>query len=340
MNLTILRVVFLFACGGAIVAIVSPDSWSDENPMPAFVKDHAFLSSFLMMVITQSFVVLDLLIRKKQIEVISAVYFGLLVGVLLAFILIQGVNLIFPQDSGIKTCFVLISTLVFPYICISLLLQTKNDFRFVIPYVEFSRELKGPRPLVVDSSALIDGRIADVIDTNVIVSQLIVPEFVILEIQDVADSNDKVRRTRGRRGLEVLDRLQNNPLADVTVREDKPEDLDLKVDQRIVALAKDIGGIVLTNDYNLNKVASVQGIMVINLNDVANSLKPRYVPGERLRIKILKEGESSGQGVGYLDDGTMVVCEQSNHMVGELVDVVVTSVLQSSAGRMIFGKLT
>ena len=293
-----------------------------------------------MMVITQSFVVLDLLIRKKQIEVISAVYFGLLVGVLLAFILIQGVNLIFPQDSGIKTCFVLISTLVFPYICISLLLQTKNDFRFVIPYVEFSRELKGPRPLVVDSSALIDGRIADVIDTNVIVSQLIVPEFVILEIQDVADSNDKVRRTRGRRGLEVLDRLQNNPLADVTVREDKPEDLDLKVDQRIVALAKDIGGIVLTNDYNLNKVASVQGIMVINLNDVANSLKPRYVPGERLRIKILKEGESSGQGVGYLDDGTMVVCEQSNHMVGELVDVVVTSVLQSSAGRMIFGKLT
>jgi len=340
MNLTILRVVFLFACAGAIVAIVSPDSWSEENPMPSFLQQHAFLSAFLMMVFTQLFVVLDLLIKKKQIEVISAVYFGLLVGVLLAFILIQGVNLIVPENSGIKTCFVLISTLVFPYICISLLLQTKNDFRFVIPYVEFSRELKGPRPLVVDSSSLIDGRIADVIDTNIIVSQLIVPEFVILEIQEVADSNDKVRRTRGRRGLEVLDKLQNNPLADVSVREDKPDDTNLKVDQRIVALAKDIGGIVLTNDYNLNKVASVQGIMVINLNDVANSLKPRYVPGERLRIKILKEGESAGQGVGYLDDGTMVVCEQASHQVGESIDVVVTSVLQSSAGRMIFGKLT
>jgi uncharacterized protein YacL len=230
-------------------------------------------------------------------------------------------------------------TLALSYISVTLLLQTKDDFRFVIPYVEFAKELKGQAPWIIDSSALIDGRIADIVDTNIVDCPMIVPQFVLHEVQDIADSSDKMRRTRGRRGLEVLSKLQNNPKVEVRMHDaERDEFKGLSVDQRLVEVAKQLGGHVVTNDFNLNKVATVQGIGVINLNDLANALKPRYLPGERLRIKILKEGEAAGQGVGYLDDGTMVVCEQASGLVGKDIDVVVTSVLQSSAGRMIFGK--
>ncbi|MCL4111607.1 UNVERIFIED_CONTAM: hypothetical protein GTU68_033547 [Idotea baltica] len=168
---------------------------------------------------------------------------------------------------------------------------------------------------------------------------MVVPDFVLKEVQDIADSSDKNRRIRGRRGLEVLEKLKTSPFADIQTIDTKPTDYKgMTVDQQIVALAKDLGGGVITNDFNLNKVASVQGIPVVNLNDVANALKPRYIPGERMKMRIIKEGESQGQGVGYLDDGTMVVCEGASTQIGKEIDVVVTSVLQSSAGRMIFGK--
>jgi len=160
------------------------------------------------------------------------------------------------------------------------------------------------------------------------------------ELQDMADSNDKLRRNRGRRGLDVLSKLQSNPHIEVKLHEVKQDEAKgLSVDQRLVELAKKLGGCVVTNDFNLNKVASVQGVDVINLNDLANSLKPRFLPGERLSIKIIKAGEAAGQGVGYLDDGTMVVCEDGGSMIGKDSDVVVKSVLQSSAGRMIFCRL-
>jgi len=230
--------------------------------------------------------------------------------------------------------------LIMPYICISLLLQTKDDFRFVIPYVEFAKEVKGGRPLVLDTSALIDGRISDILDTNIFDTEILVPDFVLQELQDIADSGDKIRRARGRRGLDVLAKMQQNPKVDVRTYDSKGKDLDgQNVDQRIVSLSKILAGRVVTNDFNLNKVASVQGVDVVNLNDVANVLKPRYLPGEHLRIKVIREGESIGQGVGYLDDGTMVVCEQAQSLVGKEIEVVVSSVLQNSAGRMIFGRM-
>ena len=192
----------------------------------------------------------------------------------------------------------------------------------------------------MDSSSLIDGRIADVVETQIIESQLIVPDFILSEIQDIADSSDKNRRIRGRRGLEVLAKLQQSTHVDVKVMETSRTDFKMMtVDQKVVALAKLVRGGVITNDFNLNKVASVQGIAVINLNDVSNALKPRYIPGERLNIKVIKEGEGPGQGVGYLDDGTMVVCENASTLTGKDISVIVTSVLQSSAGRMIFGKM-
>jgi len=341
MLLTIVRIVFAIVCIGTILTYVStgPEALIDasEDP-PGLIESHRFPAFIILLVVTQFFVVLDLLIPKKRIEVVSSIYFGLLVGSLLSYLFVLALAPAI-QTWEYRDVVVLLTTLIFPYLTISMLLQTKDDFRFVIPYVEFSRELKGGRPLVVDSSSLIDGRIADIVETKILDAPMVVPQFVLHEIQEIADSSDKSRRTRGRRGLEVLAKLQNSPNAEIRMHEtDSDEFKGMAVDHRLVALAKKLGGKVVTNDFNLNKVASVQGIEAINLNDVANSLKPRYLPGERLRIKVLKEGESQGQGVGYLDDGTMVVCEQSSHLVGKEIDLIVTSVLQSSAGRMIFGR--
>ena len=227
------------------------------------------------------------------------------------------------------------------YVCVSTLLQTKDDFRFIIPYMEFSKEVKGARPLVLDTSVVIDGRIADVAETRVIDQPLVVPRFVLQELQGIADSSDKLRRNRGRRGLDILNRLQKSPGIEVKIHDAEiPELAGIReVDQRLVVLAKHLGGKVVTNDYNLNKIARLQGVEVINLNDLANAMKPIVLPGESLTVKLLKRGEEPGQGVGYLDDGTMVVTEQGAYHLGETVRLTVTSVLQTSAGRMIFGRM-
>ncbi|HEV7998655.1 MAG TPA: PIN domain-containing protein [Planctomycetaceae bacterium] len=334
--LTAIRIVYLLICAWVIAAFVSP--WTT---IPPLVERHLIVAYCLVLVVTQLVLVLDVLIVKKRIEIISSIYFGLVVGVLLVYVLTRALDPVLRPilDEYYVRLIEMILFLSIPYACTSFLLQTKDDFRFLIPYVEFSRELKGNRPLVIDSSALIDGRIADLVETRIIDSQLIVPQFVLREVQEVADSADKMRRTRGRRGLEVLSKLQSSPHADVRVRENAGDDPQgLSVDQRLVDVAKRMGGRVVTNDFNLSKVAGVQGVEVINLNDIANALKPRYLPGERLRLRILKEGEAAGQGIGYLDDGTMVVCEQANHLIGQDIDIIVTSMLQSSAGRMIFGR--
>lgn len=360
MLLMILRVAYLLICAGAILAYITSDSDAGSSilvpvtqdgqtllkampkpsTLPAIVANNKAVAFFSLLLISQSVTVLDLMVRRKRIDIISSVYFGILIGVLLAYLMIQALTPIVPVDNPYHTIVVLITLLILPYLCVTLLLQTKDDFRFVIPYVEFQRDLKSGRPLVVDSSSLIDGRIADVVETQIIESQLIVPDFVLAEVQDIADSSDKNRRIRGRRGLEVLAKLQQSTHVDVKVMETSRNDYKMMtVDQKVVALAKQVRGGVITNDFNLNKVASVQGIAVINLNDVSNALKPRYIPGEKLNIKVIKEGEGQSQGVGYLDDGTMVVCESASHLVGKDITVTVTSVLQSSAGRMIFGKM-
>lgn len=227
------------------------------------------------------------------------------------------------------------------FLCVTFVLQTKDDFRFIIPYVEFTRQAKGTRPLLLDSSAIIDGRVADVTETRIIESELIVPRFILAEVQAIADSDDKLKRNRGRRGLDVLNRLQNNDAVDIRVLDTHVpvvERID-EVDEKLVALARHLGGRVMTNDYNLNKIAQLRGVEVININDLANALKPTVLPGERLTVKVIKPGEESGQGVGYLPDGTMVVIEGGRDHIGREVDISVTSALQTSAGRMVFGRV-
>jgi uncharacterized protein YacL len=218
-------------------------------------------------------------------------------------------------------------------------MQTKNDFRFIIPYVEFSKEVKGLKPFVLDTSVIIDGRIADVVDADVLDNQLVIPRFVISELQAVADSSDRLKRSRGRRGLDILNRVRGNKKIDIQIFDrELPEFAGQPVDLKLVLLAKHLEGKVVTNDYNLNKVARLHGVGVINLNDLANALKPVFLPGENAEVRIVKAGEEPGQGVGYLDDGTMIVVEGGRDHISEVVRVAVTSVLQTSAGRMIFGR--
>lgn len=227
------------------------------------------------------------------------------------------------------------------YLCVSFILQTKDDVRFVIPYVEFAKQLKGQRPVLLDTSVIIDGRIVDICETGVIDQQLIVPRFVLNELQTVADSADKLKRNRGRRGLDILSKLQSMPKVNLQIVEGRLPKGEVAegVDLKLVALAQTMNGRVATNDYNLNKLAKVRGIEVININDLANALKPVVLPGEGMLVKIIKPGEEPGQGIGYLDDGTMVVVEHGRSRMGDKVNVAVTSVLQTSAGRMIFGRM-
>lgn len=289
----------------------------------------------------------DVLLPRKQIDVISAVYFGLLVGVFLTYVVLLVLTPLLPTPlpgdrwaQGSRTTVQLILGMVLCYICISVLIQTKDDFRFIIPYVEFAKEVKGLKPLVLDTSVVIDGRIADLVETNMLDNQLIMPRFVLTELQAVADSGDKLRRARGRRGLDILNRLRTNENVDLKIYDrELPEMSGQPVDMKLVLLAKHLEGKIVTGDYNLNKVARLHNVQVINLNDIANSLKPVFLPGEMLAVRIVKPGEEVGQGVGYLDDGTMIVVEGGREQVGKEVKINVTSVLQTSAGRMIFGRV-
>jgi uncharacterized protein YacL len=339
--LLVIRALYILICVGALATF----TFSNVESNPKLMHDYPVFTFFVLTAITMSILLVDVLIPQKRVDIVSAVYFGLLIGVLLAYLFNLALRPLFAtpdlfgrEGAGYQAAFTLLSLLVLPYLCITFLLQTKDQFRLVIPYVEFSRELKGGRPMVLDSSALIDGRIADMVATHIVDSEFVVPQFILQEVQDIADSHDKLRRGRGRRGLDVLKKLQQDPSVDIRVHETEPAS-DKTVDQKLVELTRELNGRLVTNDVNLNKLASVQGVDVINLNEVANALKPRFIPGEHVRIRIIKEGEGMGQGVGYLDDGTMVVVEAGSREMGREVDTVVTSVLQNSAGRMIFSRL-
>lgn len=339
MPLLVLRVVFMLVAIG--VATLSVGKLRDFTVSPAI----PWMIFIGIIGLAGAVVAADVFIPRKQIEIISGVYFGMLIGVLLTYVLMLTLEPILPQptkDSEIpiaRTVAQLILGMLLCYTCISVLLQTKDDFRFIIPYVEFAKEVKGLKPYILDTSVVIDGRIADLAETNILDSQLIMPRFVLSELQAIADSSDKLRRARGRRGLDILNRLRNNHSVDLKIYDrDLPELANQAVDMKLVLLAKHLGGKVVTGDYNLNKVAKLHNVQVVNLNDISNSLKPVFLPGEALAVRIVKSGEEAGQGVGYLDDGTMIVVEGGREWVGKEVKVAVTSVLQTSAGRMIFGK--
>lgn len=295
-------------------------------------------------------IVLDVMIVQKRIDLISSVYFGLVVGLFLTYIVSLALTPLFESFANtpvqriippetVKSIVVSFLGAAISYACVSLLWQTKDDFRFVIPYVEFSKDLRGAKPYILDTSAVIDGRIADIVETGMIDNQLVLPRFALVELQAIADSSDKLRRARGRRGLDILNRLRSNDKIDFKIYDrELPEMKGQPVDSKLLTLAKHLGGKIVTGDFNLNKVAKLQNVPVVNLNEIANALKPVFLPGETIRTKIVKSGEGPNQGVGYMDDGTMIVVEDGRSYVGSLVDISVTSMLQTNAGRMVFGK--
>jgi uncharacterized protein YacL len=328
-----LRAVFIMVAIGLAGTVISAP-WFPQD-FPAWAPWLAFGG---VVALALAVIAADVFIRRKQLDVISSVYFGTIVGLFLAYVVglaIAPHPVLQPYRATIN----LALGIVFSYLCISLLMQTRNDFRFIIPYVEFAKEVKGLKPFVLDTSVVIDGRIADVVETKIFDSQLIMPRFVLAELQNIADSADRSRRSRGRRGLDVLHKLRSSDKVDLQMYDrELPEFAGHPVDLKLVMLAKHLDGKIITNDYNLNKVAQVQGVDVINLNDLANALKPVFLPGESLEVRIVKPGEEPGQGVGYLDDGTMIVVESGRDHLNKTVRIAVTSVLQTSAGRMIFGR--
>ncbi len=298
-------------------------------------------------------VCIDILSSRRKLAIFSGTFLGLVVGLALAYALSFITALLVDQfgsalqengRTAITQYLNLVLGVICCYLAISFILQTKDDFRFIIPYVEFRKQTRGNRPILLDTSVLIDGRVADVAGTGIFDARLIVPRFVLLELQTVADSADRLKRNRGRRGLDVLADLQQMPGLDVLIYDSSGRDARLgreggHVDERLMALATELGGRVLTADFNLNKVAQLGGVEVLNLNDLANALKPEVLPGEGLLVHIVKPGEEAGQGVGYLDDGTMVVVEGGGGHVDEDVSFTITNTRQTSAGKMIFGRL-
>ncbi len=203
----------------------------------------------------------------------------------------------------------------------------------------FSKNLpRSENMKILDTSVIIDGRIADITETGFVEGALVIPQFILGELQHIADSSDPIKRTRGKRGLEVLHHIQKQVNVDVRIM-DRDYPAIKEVDSKLIELAKEVHGKIVTNDSNLNKVAELQGIEVLNINELANSLRPVVLPGEEINVKILKEGKEMGQGLAYLDDGTMIVVDNGRRQIGRTVDVIVTSVLQTPAGRMIFGRL-
>jgi uncharacterized protein YacL len=289
-------------------------------------------------------VAVDWFTPKKSLNALAGIFFGLLVGVLISWamspVLKMMNELYFHMSPDSLQISQWIMGICICYLVISMVIQTKDDVRFVIPYVEFSRQAKGLRPLVLDTSVIIDGRIADICDTRLFDAPLVIPRFILNELQLIADSADKLKRNRGRRGLDMLNRLQISNMVEVIIDDTPPPGLDAHaaVDHKLVAFSKNCDGRLVTNDFNLNKVAQLRGVDVININDLANAMKTVTLPGEPMKVKIIRAGDEATQGIGYLDDGTMVVVEEARDKIGQTIHIAITSSIQTSAGKMIFGK--
>ncbi|MBI3322129.1 MAG: TRAM domain-containing protein [Candidatus Omnitrophica bacterium] len=275
-------------------------------------------------------------LKKVSTRGLSAAVFGLLFGLILARLIITTMDLV-PVGPEVGNPLRSVILVTFAYLGMAIALRERDEFNIIIPYVKFSRQDQREELVILDTSVVIDGRIADICLTRFVEGRFIVPRFVLKELQQIADSQDPIRRNRGRRGLDVLAKIQKIPNIDVRIHEeDFPEPKE--VDAKLVKLAKMIGARILTNDFNLNKIAELQGVQVLNINELANALKPVVLPGEVMEARVIKEGKEYNQGVAYLDDGTMVVVEQGRSLIGQTVRVLVTSVLQTAAGRMIFAK--
>jgi uncharacterized protein YacL len=283
-------------------------------------------------------IAVDEMLKGFSLRAFSATTFGLLLGIVVAQ-LIDHSGLFDRVNDDTRLLVRLALFLAFSYIGMVLAMRSnKEDFSLIIPYVRFAPRNKPDNLLLLDTSAIIDGRIADLIEANFLEGIIVVPRFVLQELQQVADSHDPIKRARGRRGLEMLNRIQKNQRNEVKIHDgDFPEEKE--VDAKLVRLARNLGAKLFTNDHNLGKIASLQNVTHVNLHELSRSLKPVMLPGEVLSLKIVREGKDKGQGIAYQPDGTMVVVNNGQAHIGQQVEATVQSLLQTGAGVIVFADL-
>ena len=283
-------------------------------------------------------VLADRLLKGLSLRAFSSATIGLLLGLLFANLLTASDILRFQADT-VQWAARLVVYCTFGYLGMMLAMRSNRDeFSLIIPYVRFTRETTQHEPIVVDTNVIIDGRIADLCATGFLSRALIVPRFVLGELQTLADSRDSMKRERGRRGLEILNQLQRSPEIDLTIH-DTAGDTDLEIDARLVKLAKLVQARLLTNDQALCQVARLQQVPALNLADLAHALRPVVAAGDEIELQLVKEGRENHQAVGYLPDGTMIVVNHARAQLGSSRTVVVSTALQTGAGRLVFAEL-
>jgi uncharacterized protein YacL len=301
------------------------------------VVGNAILGIIIGAFVASLIIFMEIGMRRVSMRGLSSSVFGLILGLIMAKLVTDALSLV--TIAGPTLSFIRVSlTLVFCYLGMVIGLRGKDEFNIIIPYVRLRRQDQAEEMVLLDTSVIIDGRIVDICKAKFLEGKIIIPRFVLNELQQIADSTDPLKRQRGRRGLEILHIIQKELGQDITLHEEEfPETHE--VDAKLVKLAKLIEAKILTVDFNLNRIATLQGIKVLNINELSNALKPVVFPGEQMEVKLIKEGKEHNQAIGYLEDGTMVVVEDSRRLIGQEAKVVVTSVLQTQAGRMIFAKM-
>ncbi len=283
-------------------------------------------------------ILIEKLMSKVSVRGLSSLVFGLLLGVLMAK-LISNILRLLPLGDFILSVSEIVLTLVFSYFGSVMALRGKDEFNIIIPYMRFKRQNSYEGITLIDTSAIIDGRIHDIYKTKFLSGRLVVPRFVLKELQIISDSNDDIKRQKGRRGLEILHAMQNDKDVDIRIHDEEDSNEKDGVDVKLMNLAKLMDARLCTTDFNLGSIASFQGIDVLNVNELAKVLKPNVHIGETLHLKLVKKGKENNQGVAYLDDGTMVVVSDGEPSIGEEKDIMITSVIQTQTGKMIFGKI-
>jgi uncharacterized protein YacL len=327
-----IRILFLSLCSVA--------GWAVSQVRPEFVglSHSGLVGVFIGFGFGGILIAIDEMLKSFSLRAFSAVTFGLLLGMCVAM-LIDNSGLFENAEPAQRWLIRLGLFLGFGYIGIILAMRSnKEDFSLIIPYVRFRPQNQPDSLILLDTSVIIDGRVADLIEAHFLEGLIVVPRFVLKEIQQIADSTDAIKRARGRRGLEMLNRIQRNTNAEVRIHEgDFPEEKE--VDAKLIRLARNLNARLYTNDYNLSKIAELQKVSYVNLHEVANCLKVILLPGEVLRLKIVREGKDKGQGVGYMPDGTMVVVNNGHSHIGEQVEAEVQSLLQTGAGIIVFADI-
>ena len=275
--------------------------------------------------------------RRVSVRGLSSMVFGLILGIIMAKLITDILSLL-PLGEYFQSIFKVILTLVFSYLGALMALRGKDEFNVIIPYVRFKRQDAQEDFVILDTSAIIDGRILDICKTRFFEAKMVVPRFVLQELQRIADSEDSLKRQRGRRGMEIVRSLQKDPSMDIHIHEEDAG-ADLDVDTKLIRLAKVLEAKICTTDYNLNRVAAIQGVKVLNVNELANAVKSVVFPGEVMEVRLIKEGKEPDQAVGYMEDGTMIVVAEGRKLIGQKIKAEVTSVLQTQAGKMIFAKI-